>query len=114
MHEINVRTDNMELIGSQVIHLSTDSADVSCDDIPFKLKFLSAGDELRWELGPNENGVLVLSLYNFESRQGVGRMKPILAGKNSEMELYITFFVQTFSVSTSERVVSLNFYKKEL
>lgn len=114
MHDVVVEMDGMELIGSQVVHVSSSRFEMKFDGVPIKVKFFTDGSGNRWEVGPDEDGVFSISLYNFKSRVGVGRLKPILAGKSENLSLYITFLVETLDAVSEERVVSFNFFSRAI
>lgn len=113
MQDVTVEMDGMELIGSQFIHASSSRLEVGFQGAKMIVKFVADGGDNRWEIGP-EDGCLSLTLYNFKSRVGVGRLKPVLAGKNDDASLYLTFIVETLSAENNERIISFNFFKRPL
>jgi hypothetical protein len=115
MSEVSVTVDGMELVGSPVIHLAQPNFELKVGAVPVKGYFINDGESNRWEVGPDDDqSVLALKFYNFKSRAGVGRLKPIYAGGNSSFKLYVTFFIKTISVENDERIVTLNIFKRDV
>jgi hypothetical protein len=110
--EVAVEMDGMELIGSQIIHVSSSRFEMNVDGVKIKVKFFTDSTGTRWEFGPDEESIFSIGLYNFKSRVGIGKLKPVLAGRNDEFALYITFVVETVDAESDERIVSFNFFKR--
>lgn len=112
--ELEVSVGGMELEVSRVIHLSQSNFIIKLGGVAMDFRFINDDGKNRWAVGPDEDGKsLSIKLYNFKSRVGVGRVKPISLGSNDEHELFLTFFVETLSVENDERVVSLNIFKRD-
>lgn len=112
--DVAVVMDGMELAGSQVIHASSSKFEMTVDGVPIKVNFFTDSNGNRWEIGPDENSFFSVNLYNFKSRIGVGKLKPILVGRNSEFTLFMTFMVETINADSDERIISFNFYKRAI
>lgn len=112
--EIEVSVDGMDLAGSRVLHLSQPNFSMKFGAAPVNVRFISDGGKNRWEVGPDDDGKsLAIRFFNFKSRVGVGRLKPIFLGATDDYELWLTFHIETISVENDERVVSLNVFKRD-
>lgn len=112
--EVEISVGGMDLAASRVLHLSQPNFNMKFGTVPVSVRFISDDGKNRWEVGPDDDGKsLSIKLFNFKSRAGVGRVKPILVGATEEYELLLTFFVETISVENDERVVSLNLFKRD-
>lgn len=112
--KVEVSVGGMDQVASRVIHLSQPSFNLKLGAVAINVRFISDDGKNRWEIGPDEDGKsLLIKLFNFKSRVGVGKVKPIFIGSTGEYELWITFFVETLSAENDERVVSLNIFKMD-
>lgn len=91
---ISVYTNGLELIASGVVHLTTPDVLFHIGDLKVKFIFKVDAEGARYD-GLVDNGVLVISLYNFSNALGEGNPDPISIAKIKGRELFVTYYVKT-------------------
>lgn len=104
--------DGWELVFSVTVHLCSSMVTVVYEGLPLDIMFKKdAAGEVRYS--SSISGVrCVLELFNFTNPIGEGKFEPISFAYSEGRQVNLTFHVQTLNAETSNRVVTLNFFKE--
>ncbi|HDT5888160.1 DUF6864 domain-containing function [Aeromonas dhakensis] len=106
MFQVKVTTNNLEVIASGVVHLTTNDVQFQIANLKINLCFKSDSGNGRYE-GRIENGELFLDLFNHNNSLGEGRVDPVPIGEVMGRQLFISWYANT--VSDNLRQLSYSF-----
>jgi hypothetical protein len=93
-HSLRIKTGDIEIISSGVIHLTESDVKFELDGLVIKYEFINDSGEARFssELISDE---LIIKLFNFSNPLGEGIIKPIEIGTIQNKPLLTTCYVNT-------------------
>lgn len=115
MDEIKAFVGNLELIKSEMVHVTANNVlSISFQKILLlKFEFLSDNTNNKSYISNEileDNKTLIIKCYNFDNSLGQGLLEPINIGIFNGKTLYIAFFVWTPDSENNRRLVNYSIY----
>lgn len=113
MQDVKVTASNgWDLVHSVTMILASNTVTVTYAGLVMNIVFKQdSSGEIRYTGTPQGNG-WVLELSNFSNQIGEGMFDLVPFAEHEGRKVMISFFVQTMSVETNNRVLTLNFFKE--
>ncbi|MFQ2043403.1 DUF6864 domain-containing function [Aeromonas veronii] len=93
---ITVTTNNLEVISSGVVFLTTPKVTFNIDSLVLHFIFQDDNKGGRYE-GKAENNELTITLYNFKNSLGEGNPDPISIATVNGRQLYVAYYVNSLN-----------------